>query len=478
MKPLYLTTTLPYVNGAPHVGHAVEFIRADIRVRYERGRGREVFFNTGTDEHGQKIADKAESLGVSPQEYVDQMARDWKAHCATFGMSYDFFSRTTDPRHGAIAQELWRRCDANGYIYKQNYQTKYCVGCELAKTDSELVDGRCPDHPNQELELIDEENYFFAFSKFADKLKDLYEREEGLVVPGFRQEEIAHFVVDGLQDFSISRLREKMSWGVEVPGDASQVMYVWFDALANYISCLGWGTDDDALFEKYWQEGEVLQMCGKDNLRQQSAIWQAMLLAAGVKNTDTIFVEGHITSEGQKMSKSIGNVIDPMAYIDYYGLDAVRYYVARHVHNVQDSDWTRERFHEAYMANLVNGLGNLVNRVLNMADKYEVSLGQENEVEPRDHLAHFDYNAECHAIWKQIADADQYITDEAPFKKAKDDLPAAQEDLRYLLEQLWEINERIAPIMPETHEKIRAAIRANKKPEEPLFPRLEFNEEL
>lgn len=477
MKPFYLTTTLPYVNGAAHVGHTVEFIRADMVARYQRQLGREVFFNTGTDEHGQKIAEKAEELGKTPQQYTDEMAAQWQEFCRTINMSYDWFSRTTNSDHEAIAQELWRRCDENGYLYKKTYQARYCVGCELEKTDSELIDGECPEHPGRPLELIDEENYFFKFSAFGDRLLEMYNNNPNSVLPDFRREEISRFVEGGLQDFSISRLKEKMSWGVPVPGDDDHVMYVWFDALTNYISCLGWSTTDPR-FKQFWAEGETVQMCGKDNLRQQTAIWQAMLMAAGVPNTNTVFIEGHITSGGQKMSKSIGNVVDPLSYIDYYGLDAVRYFIARHVHNVQDSDWTVERFHETYMANLVNGLGNLVNRVLNMADQYDVRLETEPTIELSQTLGQFQFNEYTDEIWRMIGEADQYITDEAPFKKAKEDLPAAQEDLRYLLDKLWEINERIAPLMPETYGKIRVAIEENKKPAEPLFPRLEFNSEL
>lgn len=479
MKPFYLTTTLPYVNASPHMGTATELIRGDIIARYQRQLGCEVFFNTGTDEHGQKIADKAAELGVTPQQYVDEEVAAWKPFHNMIGMSHDFFSRTTDPKHESIAQELWRRCDTNGYIYKKTYQAKYCVGCELEKTDSELnAEGRCDIHPNRDLELIDEENYFFAFSQFQDQLLELYTQNPTLVVPDFRMQEIKAFVENGLQDFSISRLKEKMSWGVPVPGDDDHVMYVWFDALTNYISCLGWSTDDESQYEKFWVNADTVQVCGKDNLRQQSAIWQAMLMAADVPNTDQIYVEGFINSDGQKMSKSIGNVVDPQSYIAYYGLDAIRYFVTRHVHDVQDSDWTRERFHEMYMGNLVNGLGNLVNRVLNMADQYGVRLETEPTVELSPALNEFKFNEYADDIWKQIGDADQYITDEAPFKKAKEDLPAAQEDLRYLLDQLWQINQKIAPLMPETYGKIRVAIEENKKPTEPLFPRLEFNPEL
>lgn len=477
MKPIYITTTLPYVNASAHAGQATEFIRADVLARYYRACGREVFFNTGTDEHGQKLADKAAELGMSPQAYVDEMVEIWKAFCHSIDMSYDYFSRTTDAQHELIAQELWRRCDENGYIYKKNYQAKYCVGCEMAKTDSELVDGRCPEHPNRELELIDEENYFFAFSTLADDLLELYQAQEDFVVPGFRQEEIRSFVKQGLQDFSISRLREKMAWGVPVPGDDTHVMYVWFDALANYISCLGW-SQDDPRFEQFWVNGKTIQLCGKDNLRQQTAIWQGMLLAAGVVHTDTVFVEGHIMSGGCKMSKSIGNVVDPVKYIEYYGVDAVRYFVIRHIHDTQDSDWTLERFHEAYNSHLVNGLGNLASRILNMADKYEVTLDEYPTVELGTYLEQFEFNAYGDFVWRLIGDADAYITREEPFRKAKEDMEGARKDVAYLLQELWRINAHLAPIIPETHAKLTTAIKAGKKPDEPLFPRLELDESL
>lgn len=478
MKPIYITTTLPYVNGSPHIGHTVEFIRADILARYYRACGREVFFNTGTDEHGQKVAEKAHEYEMTPQQYVDDQVAAWKAFAQQISMSYDYFSRTTDVQHKQAAQELWRRCAERGYIYKAHYQSKYCVGCEMEKTDSELVDGRCPEHSNRELELIDEENYFFAFSKLADDLLHLYRTRDDFVVPGFRQEEIETFVQNGLQDFSISRVREKMSWGVEVPNDSSQVMYVWFDALTNYISCLDWGSDDESSYEKLWRDGYTIQLCGKDNLRQQTAIWQAMLIAAEVQPTDTIFCEGHLTSNGAKMSKSVGNVVDPHKYLPYYGTDAVRYFAMRHVHDVQDSDWTLERFHEAYNSHLVNGLGNLASRILNMACKYEVQLEEYPEIDLNTHLEQFEFNAYGDYVWRLIGEADGYITREEPFRKAKEDIQGARTDLVYLLQELWKINAHLAPIMPETHERLTAAIRAGKKPAEPLFPRLELDESL
>ncbi|MFA4831502.1 MAG: methionine--tRNA ligase, partial [Patescibacteria group bacterium] len=292
-KSFYITTTLPYVNAKPHIGFALEIIQADVIARYHRLLGDEVLFNTGTDEHGLKIYRNAQEAGVDTQKYCDENAAQFDALKTALNLSYDKFIRTTDPRHEQAAQEMWRRCEANGDIYKKTYQVKYCVGCELEKTDSELADGRCPIHPNLELELIDEENYFFCFSKYQEQLLKLYADNPDFVIPKNRLEEIKNFAAAGLQDFSISRLKEKMPWGVLVPNDPDQVMYVWFDALTNYISTLGWpvsapdgvapGKPND--FERFWPG---IQVAGKDNLRQQSAMWQAMLMSAGLEPSKQI----------------------------------------------------------------------------------------------------------------------------------------------------------------------------------------------
>jgi methionyl-tRNA synthetase len=298
-KNFYITTTLPYVNANPHMGHALEFVRADVIARYKKLQGFDVFFNTGTDEHGQKIYQKAKEEGKTTQEYVDFYTNKVKELLKLLGVSEDInFVRTTDTHHILAAQEFWKRCDQNGYIYKKNYQIKYCVGCELEKSDSDLVDGKCPDHPNLTIEIIDEENYFFKFSVFGEKLLALYKAHPDFVIPETRFHEIQSFVTRGLQDFSISRLKSKMPWGVEVPGDSEQIMYVWFDALVSYISAIGW-PDDLEKFEK-WQiaTGGMVQYCGKDNLRQQSAMWQAMLMATNLPNSKTIVIDGFVTGAG------------------------------------------------------------------------------------------------------------------------------------------------------------------------------------
>jgi len=332
-KTFYLTTTLPYVNAPLHMGHALEFVRADTIARYKKLQGFDVFFNTGTDEHGMKIYEKAKEKGVDPKKFVDEGFEIFKEQLKMFGMSQDVhFVRTTDPYHIIAAQEFWKRVKDNGYIYKKSYQAKYCVGCESEKTDSELNDvGECPVHPGRALELIDEENYFFKFSVFGDKLLKFYEKNPNFVIPYFRLNEMKNFIKGGLQDFSISRLKEKMPWGIEVPDDVDHVMYVWFDALVNYISTLGWPKtcancassaelaqspsfrpDKECNFCKYWVNGNPTQYCGKDNTRFQAVMWQAMLMASDVPNSYQIVVNGFITGEGGvRMSKSLGNGVDP-----------------------------------------------------------------------------------------------------------------------------------------------------------------------
>ena len=484
-EKFYITTTLPYVNGKPHVGFATEIIKADILARHKRillGKDN-VFFNTGTDEHGQKIFENAKGENISPKEYTDKMSKNFKNLLSGLNISNDTFIRTTDESHKKSAQKFWNLVREKGYIEKKKYQVKYCVGCELEKTDSELKNGLCPDHPNKELENIDEENYFFLASSFTEDLKKYFEKTP--VIPDFRQNEIKNLIKEkGMKDFPISRVREKMEWGVKVPEDESQVMYVWFDALVNYISTLGWGSDNQENFEKFWQnsECEVFQICGKDNLRPQAAMWQSMLFAAGIKNTDKIFINGHITAEGGiKMSKSLGNVVEPSSVIEKFGVDALRLFVCKHVNNHEDSVWTEKRFLETYNADLVNGLGNLTNRILAMSSKAGVKLKDEGRGYPifgrqNSKLEKYDFNGEADEIWKSIGDLDELITRTAPFKLAKSEDPKDIENLKIilltLLNGLWAVADWVYPIMPETSDKIKKAIAENQKPQEALFPRI------
>lgn len=477
-KKQYITTTLPYVNSKPHVGFALEIIRADALARYKKLKGYDVFLNTGTDEHGMKIWENAQKAGMGVQEYVDGFAESFKGLIPLLGLSHDInFVRTTDESHIKAAQEFWRRCDENGYIYKKNYQAKYCVGCELTKQDSDLENGECPVHPGRAIELIDEENYFFRFSACEEFLKDYYEQNPNFVIPNFRFNEIKAFVDRGLQDFSISRLKEKMPWGIPVPGDEGHVMYVWFDALVNYISTLGWPDDHDEVND-FWFEGSPIQYCGKDNLRQQTAMWQAMLFAAGLPNTKQVVINGFINSGGQKMSKSLGNVISPYDIVDEYGTDALRYYLLRHVHSFEDSDMTMGKFKEAYNANLANGLGNLVQRTMNMVIKYDVDLSDINfdDHDPifafhSDHAESFDFNKVMNEIWRLVGDLDSFIAKEEPYRKVKTDPESAHKDLKYVAEEISRLAYSLYPFMPETAEKIQSCLTEVKVPGQPLFAR-------
>ena len=482
MSARYLTTTLPYVNADPHIGFALEIIKADVVARSYALAGDEVFFNTGTDEHGQKLWQEAIKRGIEPQTYVDEYATKFKLLKGKLGLYPGLhFIRTTDPHHEKAAQEFWKRCAANDDIYKKNYQVKYCVGCELEKTDSELMNDRCPLHPNIEIELIDEENYFFRFSKYQQPLLELYAAHPDFVLPDFRLNELRLFVERGLQDFSISRLKSKMPWGIDVPNDPAHVMYVWFDALVNYVSTLGW-PEDTQNFEKFWGTGEhpnALQIAGKDNLRQQAAMWQAMLMSAGLPDSRQIVIQGFVTSGGQKMSKSLGNVINPIEVVDEIGTDALRYVLLRHTSPFEDSDVTREAIREHYTANLTNGLGNLVARVMKLAETY-----LESPIKPWKEDVHinlianvnqkttqFEFNEAMNLIWSLIQAQDLKLTVERPFEIVKKDVQKGREAITDLVNNVHILAEVLLPFMPATSELIKQAVRENKKPEN-LFPRL------
>lgn len=479
-KPLYLTTTLPYVNADPHIGFALELVQADIHARYQEIAGREIFFNTGTDEHGLKIYRKAIEEGKDPQAYTDEYAAKFRKLKERLNLHPDLhFIRTTDPDHKEAAQEMWRRCMAKGDIYKKKYKGLYCVGDEMFLKESDLVDGRCPNHPSMEPIEIEEENYFFRLSAYQDRLLS-YLSQEAVVVPEWRREEALTFVKRGLEDFSISREKSRLQWGIPVPDDDTQVMYVWFDALINYISTLGWPAEGD--FEKFWSGGFALQMAGKDQVRFQSIMWQAMLMSAGLKNTDRVVYHGFITSGGQKMSKSIGNVIDPYALVDEYGAEALRFFLARHIHPFEDSDFTLERFKEAYNADLANGIGNQAARILKLASTH---LEKPVEIEPeflalqepfKQHLEQYDVNAAAALIWEHVAKADAYIQEKKPFLLVKSEDPAEREQGKKIIARLTKhlamTATHLEPIMPETSKAILGAIRGNTMPPA-LFPRKE-----
>jgi methionyl-tRNA synthetase len=479
VKNFYITTTLPYVNAPLHMGHALELIRADAIARYKYLVGFDVFFNTGTDEHGVKIFEKAKEQGVEVQDFVNQGFETFKKQLDMFGITVDaHFIRTTDKHHVVSAEEFWRKVEQNGYIYKKNYEAKYCVGCESEKTDSELNEnGECPDHPGKSLELISEENYFFKYSAFTDKLLEFYDKNPNFVVPEFRYHEMKNFVKGGLQDFSISRLKSKMPWGVPVPGDSEHVMYVWFDALTNYISTLGWPEDMDK-FEKYWVRGNPTQYCGKDNTRFQATMWQAMLMAANIPNSHQVIVNGFITADGGlKMSKTLGNVVDPRDIVQEYGTDALRYFLLREISSFEDSPFTIERFKDAYNSGLANGLGNLSSRLLTLSEKYLSGCPEveENSIPQEffDRLESFDIKHAMDFIWEKISDLDKKIQETEPFKLIKVDEEKGKALISEMIVELYTIACMLNPVMPETNEKLKGLIKSNKKPEAPLFLRKE-----
>ena len=467
----YLTTTLPYVNAKPHLGFAWEILTADFICRFQKAQGKTVIFNTGTDEHGQKIYEKATELGISPQEYVDQMAANFRALRTTFHLSTTHFVRTTDPAHVKAAQEMWYRCQKNGDIYQKKYAVKYCVGCELPKTESELVNGRCPLHPHQELEKRQEDNYFFRFSRYQEPLLALYKRQPEFVLGQGKREEIVSFVKGGLQDFSISRVREKMPWGVPVPGDDTQVMYVWFDALTSYISTLGWpGVTDDFGF---WPG---VQICGKDNLRQQAAMWQAMLLSAGLPTSRQILVNGFITVDGQKMSKSLGNVIDPFALVEHYGVEATRFLIASFPVLSGDVDITPSRLHDFYTAQLANGYGNLASRLAKLASQinsgWSLAMPVQFSPELEAALERFSTSDGLQTVLDKMKNLDGQLSLHKPWL-IKDQTEKKQV-LQGLLTALLVIIKDMSLFMPETATQLLTHFTKEQiKPLQPLFPRLE-----
>ena len=519
-KPkFYITTTLPYVNADPHIGFAMEIIRADVIARAKRALGYEVFFNTGTDEHGSKIYEGGVKENLTTQEYVDNYSNRFRDFLKLANISNDAFIRTTDEHHKLAAQKMWNICLAKGDIYKAKQVIKYCIGCEMEKTDSELDDnGKCGDHPGRDIVISEEENYFFRFSKYEKDLLALY--DAGLVKPDFRGKEIYNFVAGGLHDFSVSRLKSKMPWGVDVPGDDEHVMYVWFDALTSYISTLGWGSEDkenleknenkkessaENNFEKFWQQSvqekrEVVQYCGKDNNKAQSAIWQAMLMSAGIKNTTTININGHIISNGVKMSKSIGNVISPFDVIEKYKVvtsyaeEVLRFVLCHEVSTYEDSDVTNESIEIAYKAYLQNGIGNQVNRIVKLSSthltlediKNILTKAEEGKLDQDyiEYLNNFKINEAIHLVTDKIKSLDEYIQSSEPFKliksdgggnnvKATEDRQKGIEIIKESILKLCEIGHHLYFFMPRLSIDIYNHIKENKMPEKPLFARLE-----
>lgn len=488
-KSFYITTAIHYANAGPHVGHAYEGVLADVVARYYRTKGVPTYFLSGTDEHGDKILRSAKNADIGPQAFVDRNAQKFKDLYRLIELSNDDFIRTSNKdEHWSGALAMWKAIEKNDDLYTATYKGLYCVGCEAFKTERDLVDGKCPDH-DKEPEHIEEENIFFRLSKYTDQIIHLIESDELLIKPEARKKEMLTIAKEGLDDISFSRPERDIPWGIPVPGAENQNMYVWCDALSNYVSALGFGTDDHEKYDTFWPADA--HVVGKDILRFHAIIWPAMLMSAKLPLPKSIWVHGMMTSGGRKMSKSIGNVVDPQEYISAYGSDALRYYFAREIPPFEDGDFSKEKFIEVYNANLANGLGNLVSRTIAMTQKYfngTVSQGGgvdmpllvnrsslrgeekvhgysipytiEQEILPAYDAAMTAYEVQQAAdiVWKCIGMLDGYITDYEPFKRIKENTEETENILWNVLFGLDQIKTMIEPFMPQTATKIGEVI--------------------
>ncbi|MEK9134755.1 MAG: class I tRNA ligase family protein [Patescibacteria group bacterium] len=459
----YITTSIAYTNASPHIGFALEAIQADVLARYHRNLSEDVFFLTGTDEHGAKIAKAAEKSGKNPQEFTDEISAKFHGLTKGLNLSNDDFIRTTDQaRHWPTVKDIWLKLKKNNDIYKKNYKGLYCLGCEAFITQKDLIDGKCKIHL-KEPEAIGEENYFFRLSKYSNKIEELIKKDEVKIIPQEKKNEMLNFVRQGLEDISFSRPSKDLKWGIPVPDDDSQTIYVWADALVNYL-----------LPKKYWPAD--IHCLGKDILRFHATIWLGMLLSSKLPLPKSIFVHGFITSNGQKMSKSLGNVVDPFELIRKYGADAVRYFLLREIPATEDGDFTIEKFEQRYNADLASGLGNLVARVITLAEKFKIQISK-SKINPKFEiqinktrekykkaLEEFKFNEALIAIWELISFCDKIINEEKPWEGGKEKII---DDLQITI---IEIANLIKPFMPETSGKIIEQIK--NRVSQSLFPRI------
>jgi len=458
MSKYYVTTSIPYVNGEPHLGHAMEFVMADVIARRARLDGEDVIYSTGTDEHGGKIAEKAAEHKLEPKALADQMSASFSRLAAKLNISNDRFIRTTDPGHEQRAQLIWKALQKD--IYKDSYVGWYCTGDEefFSEKIVKLNNGTCPDH-NRPYEKIEEENYFFKLSKYNDQIKQAIESGDYEIIPKTRRNEALGVLKEGLEDISISRPKDKISWGIPVPGDDTQVMYVWFEALMNYITVLGYPEHQD--FKDYWPAN--VMVIGKGILRFHAAIWPGMLMGLGLPLPAKLYVHGYVTVDDKKMSKSLGNSVSPNEIIDKYGADAFRYYFLRHIPSYNDGDFSWQAFEDAYNNELANELGNAVQRTVVMAQKYQSGVIGDMPSAEHDIAQYERAIAECHfdraldEVWAQVRGLNQYIEEAKPWVIAKEkDTEHLQEVLAYQASALLSIATLLEPFLPETATKIKA----------------------
>lgn len=469
MEESYITTAIPYVNGNPHLGHAMDYLLADTLCRYLMFQGRKIRFQAGTDEHGNKIFKKAAEAGLSTQEFTDQNSQKFQDFIASLGVQYTDFIRTTNPEHMRRCQEIWRRL--SDHIYKDSYEGWYCEGCEAFVTDKEYVDnqGVCPDHKKPYVRLS-EENYYLRIADYKEQIREAIESDKFKITPAFRKKEFLNLLAD-MPDVSISRPKSQVSWGIPVPDDDSQVMYVWIDALANYITVLGYPDQD---ISETWPAHT--QVVGKDIMRFHAGIWPTILLGLGLPLPKNLLVHGFITVNGEKMSKSIGNVIAPEEILSKHGLDPFRYYFLRHAPTTDDADFTWEKYEASYNE-LANDLGNLVQRLATLCKKNQVTGAI---IEPTDfdsefkqHMDSYAFNVAFDYAWSKVQDLNRQIDAAKPWELAKTDPAQAKAVLKDLICELVAVSEMLMIFIPTTAEKIQTIFTAEQilPPATPLFPR-------
>lgn len=471
-RRFYITTPIYYVNDKPHIGHIYTTIAADILARYYRIKGKEVFFLTGTDEHGAKVAESAKKAGKSPREFCDKNSKLFKNTFQNLNLSFDYFVRTTDRRHEKAVAKFMQKLWENGDIYEGTYEGLYCTDCEKFLSDKELIQDKCPDHLKVP-EKISEKNYFFKLKKYLPRVKKLIEEDKIKIHPEERKRETQGLFRQGLEDFSVSR--EKVKWGIPLPFDKKQITYVWVEALQNYISAIGYG-DNRKEFEKWWPADAHLM--GKDILKFHAIYWPALLLAAGEKLPKELFIHGFFTINGQKMSKTLGNVIDPNTLVKKFGPDATRYLLLSQFPLGQDGDIKEEKFEEKYNADLANGLGNLVSRTLNMIEQYcggkipKLVKSPRSLSKVKGLIEKLMFDKALKEIWEAIEWTNQYIDKEKPWK-LKNNQSRLEKVISELAAVLCEVASNLSPFVPETSEKIITQISNKKiKKGKPLFPRI------